>query len=152
MNVNSSELTEEEQTRILGILIDDLIPTNSNEVLPGAVEVSVLDNVIGNGISDGLAEVLLDLDQKAIEFFSTRYYDVDVNQRFILLNKDVSLLRKLNEVLGFDVLRFYFRDRSVIEGLNLEYRSPFPKGYSLPDNKFDLLESVRKRPPFFVRV
>jgi len=44
------------------------------------------------------------------------------------------------------VLQCYYRDDRVLRSLNLELRPPFPKGYSLEQGDWSLLDPVRARP------
>jgi hypothetical protein len=51
--------------------------------------------------------------------------------------------------LGRAVLQCYYRDERVIRSLGLEPGAPFPKGHSLPQGDWSLLEAVRNRPPMW---
>lgn len=48
--------------------------------------------------------------------------------------------------LGRAVLQCYYRDDRVITALGLEPRAPFPKGHSLEQGDWSLLDAVRRRP------
>jgi hypothetical protein len=43
------------------------------------------------------------------------------------------------------VLQCYYRDDRVLRSLGLELRAPFPKGYTLPDGDWSLLDPVKAR-------
>ncbi len=45
------------------------------------------------------------------------------------------------------VLQCYYRDDRVLRSLGLELRAPFPKGYTLEQGDWSLLDPVRARPP-----
>jgi hypothetical protein len=45
------------------------------------------------------------------------------------------------------VLQCYYRDDRVLRSLGLELRAPFPKGYTLEQGDWSLLDSVKGRPP-----
>ena len=45
------------------------------------------------------------------------------------------------------VLQCYYRDDRVLRSLGLELRAPFPKGYTLEQGDWSLLDPVKKRPP-----
>ncbi len=43
----------------------------------------------------------------------------------------------------------YYRDDRVLLALGLEARAPFPKGYTLEQGDWSLLDAVRHRPPLW---
>ena len=45
------------------------------------------------------------------------------------------------------VLQCYYRDDRVLRSLGLELRAPFPKGYTLEQGNWSLLDPVKGRPP-----
>src|SRR5262249_35168223 len=49
------------------------------------------------------------------------------------------------------VLQCYYRDDRVLRSLGLELRPPFPKGYTLEQGDWSLLDPVRARPPMWRR-
>lgn len=51
--------------------------------------------------------------------------------------------------LGRVILAAYYRDDRVLLTLGLEARSPFPKGYTLEQGDWSLLDRVRSQPPFW---
>ena len=50
------------------------------------------------------------------------------------------------------VLQCYYRDDRVLRSLGLELRAPFPKGYSLEQGDWSLLDPVKARPSMWRRV
>jgi hypothetical protein len=49
------------------------------------------------------------------------------------------------------VLQCYYRDDRVLRSLGLELRPPFPKGYTLEQGNWSLLEPVKARPSMWRR-
>jgi hypothetical protein len=49
------------------------------------------------------------------------------------------------------VLQCYYRDDRVLRSLGLELRPPFPKGYSLEQGDWSLLDPVKARPSMWRR-
>jgi hypothetical protein len=45
------------------------------------------------------------------------------------------------------VLQWYYRDDRVLRSLGHELRAPFPKGYTLEQGDWSLLDPVKVRPP-----
>ena len=45
------------------------------------------------------------------------------------------------------ILQCYYRDDRVLRSLGLELRAPFPKGYTLEQGDWSLLDPVKARPP-----
>ena len=50
------------------------------------------------------------------------------------------------------VLQCYYRDDRVLRSLGLELRPPFPKGYTLEQGDWSLLDPVKARAPMWRRV
>lgn len=50
------------------------------------------------------------------------------------------------------VLQCYYRDDRVLHSLGLELRAPFPKGYTLEQGDWSLLDPVKARPSTWRRV
>jgi len=48
--------------------------------------------------------------------------------------------------LGRVILQCYYRDDRVVRSLGLEPRPPFPKGHTLEQGDWSLLDPVRARP------
>ena len=48
-------------------------------------------------------------------------------------------------VLGRVILQCYYRDDRVLQSLGLEARPPFPRGYTLEQGDWSLLDAVRAR-------
>jgi hypothetical protein len=53
--------------------------------------------------------------------------------------------------LGRAVLQCYYRDDRVLRSLGLELRAPFPKGYTLEQGDWSLLDPVKAKPPMLRR-
>jgi hypothetical protein len=51
--------------------------------------------------------------------------------------------------LGRCVLQCYYRDDRVVRSLGLEPRPPFPKGHTLEQGDWSLLDVVKQRKPFW---
>jgi hypothetical protein len=49
------------------------------------------------------------------------------------------------------VLQCYYRDDRVVRSLGLELRAPFPKGYTLEQGDWTLLDPVKARAPMWRR-
>jgi hypothetical protein len=49
-------------------------------------------------------------------------------------------------VLGRVILQCYYRDDRVLRSLGMEPRPPFPKGHTLEQGDWSLLDAVRNRP------
>ena len=72
-----------------------------------------------------------------------------LERRAIESSLDLALLRREGPVitaLGRAVLQCYYRDDRVLRSLGLELRAPFPKGYTLEQGDWSLLDAVRGRP------
>jgi hypothetical protein len=52
-------------------------------------------------------------------------------------------------VLGRVILQCYYRDDRVLQSVGVEPRPPFPKGHTVEQGDWSLLDAVRSRPKFW---
>ena len=74
---------------------------------------------------------------------------LDRDRREALINDYAKSGGAAAATLGRVVVGAYYRDDRVLLALGLEARAPFPKGYTLEQGDWSLLDAVRHRPPLW---
>ena len=74
---------------------------------------------------------------------------LDRDRREALINDYATSGGAAAASLGRVILGAYYRDDRVLLALGLEARAPFPKGYTLEQGDWSLLDAVRHRPPLW---
>jgi hypothetical protein len=141
-----SELTPAE-LRDLRRLVGFMVPPSADYRVPGADDGAIFADIVRSLGRDQSAvrKALAMLREMAGGDFAA-IDEVEAEATAMAL-----LRREGSEItaLGRAVLQCYYRDERVIRSLGLEPGAPFPKGHSLPQGDWSLLEAVRNRPPMW---
>jgi hypothetical protein len=138
-----NELTPAE-SRDLRCLAGMMIPASSEFDVPGADDAVIFADIIGTMGRDlvHVRDALRELTTLAGGAFA----DLDPARREAV----VMAFRERGGVaaatLSRVILQCYYRDDRVVRSLGLEARAPFPKGHTLEQGDWSLLDPVRKRP------
>jgi hypothetical protein len=123
-----------ELRRIAGMMI----PASTEYGTPGADDALIFADILRSlgrdlaDVRDALAQLAADNpDDMRIE---------SVLQRFLASGSAAAV------ALGRVVLQCYYRDDRVLRSLGVEPRPPFPKGHTLEQGDWSLLDAVRGRP------
>jgi hypothetical protein len=120
--------------RIAGMMI----PASEEFGVPGADDPVIFDDIL-KSIGRDLEDVRKSLSMLTA-LAGSAFADLDVAASFRALNgPEVT-------ALGRVILQCYYRDDRVVRSLGLEPRSPFPKGHTLEQGDWSLLDVVRRRP------
>jgi hypothetical protein len=135
-------LTEADQ-RTLRCVAGMMIPASAEYQVPGADDDLIFADIVSSTGRDteAIARALADLAARAGGSFA----DLDAGARDAAAeawraaaSPDFILMQRL-------VLQCYYRDDRVMRSLNMEPRPPFPKGHTLEQGDWSLLDPVRKR-------
>jgi hypothetical protein len=138
-----NELTPAE-SRELRCVAGMMIPASEEYGVPGADDTVIFADILGTMGRDTahVRDALAALATLAGGAFA----DQDAAQR----EAAVMALRERGGIaaatLSRVVLQCYYRDDRVVRSLGLEPRAPFPKGHTLEQGDWSLLDPVRKRP------
>src|SRR5216684_2000036 len=135
------------ELRDLSDIAGTMIPESPAFGVPGADDPAILDD-IANSLGRDLAlvrEALAAIAAKSGSAFAR----MDRERREALINDYYSTGGTAAASLGRMILGAYYRDDRVLLALKLEARPPFPKGYTLEQGDWSLLDAVRHRPPFW---
>ena len=126
--------------RIAGMMI----PANTEFDIPGADDGLIFADIVGSLGRDS-GDV-----QAALAALSTvgggNFVDLDEELAASVLEQFLASGSTPASVLGRVILQCYYRDGRVLRSLGLEARPPFPKGHTLEQGDWSLLDAVRARP------
>jgi hypothetical protein len=129
------------EQRTLGDIAGTMIPADAALGMPGADDRAILDDIVRSVGRD------LPLVREALAAIAgDAFAGMDRDRREALINDYFQAGSAAARALGRVVLGAYYRDDRVLLALKLEARAPFPKGYSLEQGDWSLLDAVRGRP------
>jgi hypothetical protein len=141
-----SELTPAE-LRDLRRLAGIMVPSSTDYSVPGADDAAIFADIVRslgrdrNGVCEALAMLR---DIAGGDFAAIDEANAEATAMALLGRQGPQIT-----ALGRAVLQCYYRDDRVIRSLGLEPGSPFPKGHTVEQSDWSLLDKVRKRPPMW---
>src|SRR5215218_10398100 len=129
------------EIRNLGNVAGTMIPADAALGVPGADDPAILDDIVR---SVGRDLPLVRAALAAIDFTG-----LDRDRREALINDYYASGTAAARALGRVILGAYYRDDRVLQSLGQEARAPFPKGYTLEQGDWSLIDAVRDRPPLW---
>ena len=133
-----------EQRRDLRRLAGLMIPASEEFAVPGADDPAIFDDILRSlgrdrdAVRAALTRLAAQAGGRFAELDDTRHEAV--TEAFLAGDApDVT-------ILGRVILQCYYRDDRVVRSLGLEPRAPFPKGHTLEQGDWSLLDPVRARP------
>jgi hypothetical protein len=135
------------ERRELGIIAGAMVPADATLGMPGADDPAILADIaksIGRDLPL-IREAMAAIGRKS----NLAFADLDQDRREALINDWYRSGGAAAVMLGRLVLGAYYRDDRVLLALGLEARAPFPKGYTLEQGDWSLLDAVRGRAPLW---
>ena len=135
------------QSETLSVLLDMIVPRSTDGRMPAAAEMAALVRDIAEARTafPALPQLLDILDREAITQYGAPFAAVDEVRRVSLLDP----MRKRDAVvldqLALATVTGYYQQDRVLEGLGMEARPPFPKGYRIESGDLSLLSPVIAR-------
>lgn len=136
------------QQKMLGIVLDMIVPADPQRSKPSAADVGVLDYLAERypEILPTIAQELAELDAEANATFRREFLQLPRESQDNVVNR----LREANPrflmALAFRAVERYYLDNRVKAAIGLPSRAPFPDGFTVEPRINDaLLEPVRKR-------
>lgn len=121
-----------------------MIPPDAEFGVPGADDAAIFDDIL-RSLGRDLAAVHAALAQLAA-MSDGAFAELDATRREAVAEAFLSRDTPDMAALGRAVLQCYYRDDRVVRALGLEPRAPFPKGHTLEQGDWSLLDVVRQRP------
>ena len=135
------------EIRDLRDIAGTMIPASAELGMPGADDPAILDDIV-RSVGRDLAVVRQALAAIAAKSAGA-FAGLDRDRREALINDYSKSGGAAAAALGRVIVGAYYRDDRVLLALGLEARAPFPKGYTLEQGEWSLLDAVRTRPPFW---
>jgi len=135
------------QLETLRVLLDMIVPPSGDGRMPGAAEVAVLVSRIADAgsVLAGLRELIDTLDRAALDQYGVTFAAADQAKRVSLLEEMRTREPVLLDLLALETVTCYYQQDRVMEGLGLEARPPYPKGYQIEQGDLSLLSPVIAR-------
>jgi hypothetical protein len=132
------------ETRDLRCIAGMMVPASAEFGVPGADDAVIFADIV-KSLGRDLGQV-----RQALGGFSEGsggvFAELDAARRMTvadsLRERGGAALAALSRV----ILQCYYRDDRVVRSLGLEPRAPFPKGHTLEQGDWSLLDPVRARP------
>jgi len=137
----------EDQWRILDIVLDLIVPASEDGQRPSASDVDVLDYIRKHESHtlDGLRADLDRLDAEARGLDGKGFASLDPPTRQGLVDSIRDREPRFMRTLALHTVICYYQDDRVLEAIGVGARPPYPKGYEVPSGDLSLLEPVRQR-------
>ena len=132
------------QRRDFRALAGLMIPASEEFTVPGADDPAIFDDILRSlgRDRDNVRAALTQLAAQAGGGFA----DLDETRQRVVAEAFLASDAPDVTILGRVLLQCYYRDDRVVRSLGLEPRPPFPKGYTLEQGDWSLLDPVRARP------
>jgi hypothetical protein len=132
------------ETRDLRCIAGMMIPASTEFAVPGADDPTIFADIV-KSLGRDLADV-----QKALgalrELVGGAFADTAAPAREAAVESFRTRGGPEVAALSRVILQCYYRDDRVVLSLGLEPRAPFPKGHTLEQGDWSLLDPVRARP------
>ena len=139
----ANELTsaQRDDLRITAAMI---VPASDEYKVPGAGDPAIQADMLAT-LGRDTAQVAQALDHLA-RLAGKPLAELDSARRDAVANEFRATGGAAAATLVRVVLQCYYRDDRVLRSLGLELRAPFPKGYTLEQGDWSLLDPVKARP------
>jgi hypothetical protein len=126
-----------------------MIPASAEYSVPGADDAIIQADIVATlGRDAGMVRQALD---QLAQLAGMPFADLDAMRRAAVARQFRASGGAAAATLARLVLQSYYRDDRVVRSLGLELRPPFPKGYTLEQGDWSLLDPVKTRPSMWRR-
>ena len=134
------------QRASLDIVLNMIVPPSADGRMPGAAEVGVPAYLFAEA-PDALPVLfreLEELERRSRDQFARGFAELEEHERKPLV-EELRARASFMSRLAMETLACYYQHDRVLEGLGIEARPPYPKGYQIVQGDLSLLEPVRAR-------
>ena len=135
------------QRATLDTVLDMIVPPSADGRMPGAAEVGVPAYLFAEAPDalPALCRELEELERRSRERFAREFAELEERERKSLIAEMRAREPSFMSRLSMETLACYYQHDRVLEGLGMEARPPYPKGYQVVQGDLSLLEPVRAR-------
>ena len=133
----------------LAVIAAMMIPASTEYDVPGADDAAIQADIVAT-LGRDAAVVAQALDQLA-SLAGRPLVELDAVRRVAIARVFRATGGGAAATLARVVLQCYYRDDRVVRSLGLELRPPFPRGYTLEQGDWSLLDPVKARPSMWRR-
>ena len=135
------------QRATLDIVLNLIVPPSADGRMPGAAEVGVPAYLFAEAPDalPALCRELEELERRSRERFAREFAELEERERKSLIAEMRAREPSFMSRLSMETLACYYQHDRVLEGLGMEARPPYPKGYQVVQGDLSLLEPVRAR-------
>jgi hypothetical protein len=135
------------QRETLRVVLNMIVPPSADGRMPGAGELAALVRAVaGAGAALAATRELVDrLDREALAQCGAAFSALDEASRVSLLDERRTRDPMLLHQLALETVTSYYQQDRVLEGLGMEARPPYPKGYPVEPGDLSLLDPVIAR-------
>ncbi len=135
----------EDDTKMLHVLVEDMIPQSETHNLPSAGEELIFNDILEEVRRNFslVAKELCFLNETAERMFGISYKMLEDDHRHRVSMEFLGSIKQ--SAIARIVLQCYYRDDRVMRSLGMEPRLPFPLGYAIENHVWSLLQSVKKK-------
>lgn len=150
-NANASLTPDRALTVAQGATLDAvlnlIVPPSADGRMPGAAEVGVPAYLLAEAADalPALREELDEVERRAHARFARSFLVLAQGERASLIEALRAQAPAFMSRLAMETVGCYYQHDRVLEGLGLEARPPYPKGYQVVQGDLSLLEPVRAR-------
>jgi hypothetical protein len=149
MAMNTETTLTAAQRDDLRTIAGAMIPASAEYSVPGADDAIIQADIVATlGRDAGMVRQALDL---LAQLAGMSFADLDAVRRAAVARQFRASGGAAAATLARVVLQSYYRDDRVVRSLGLELRPPFPKGYTLEQGDWSLLDPVKARPSMWRR-
>ena len=129
----------------LNAILDELIPSKDVQEMPGILELNPSKILLSDPKNQWLFDILYTLNDWSIKKYDVGFGELSIDDRRELIRENIKFWNDFIARIGPLALIFYFQNSEVNKALGLEFRPPFPAGYSISQSDWELLEPVYLR-------
>ena len=146
-HADSAQALTSAQRATLDIALNLIVPPSADGRMPGAAEVGVPAYLYAEAPDalPVLCQELDELDRRSRERFARGFAALEQHERKSLIDAMRAREPSFMSRLAMETLACYYQHDRVLEGLGMEARPPYPKGYQVVQGDLSLLEPVRAR-------
>lgn len=145
--IATDSVLSESEHRILGVVLDQIIPADRSRNKPSAADVDVLRYIVEHDHTylHRLREEISQIQTVSLELHNLAFIDLAGDSQAALINSLRSENPRFLRGLAMNTATSYYQDDRVLNAIGLEARPPFPEGYEVDRGDLSLLEPVKAR-------